>query len=556
MLQSKLYFITNLKCSQIFFRVYFLAKKYSRRFLPIKLVDVSAERVRLNHDGQACVPIFQKRALLAEKEGTYALVLMGQHVPLSAALNWLVPHIQQDRLLYLFNLHYMEYVESLPDPIFSDIVAHWVDQVIPSNKALISVAWHPYVISLRTVVWMQQLAKRHGTLSISLQDKMKASLVLQMNYLMHNLELDVLGNHLIKNIKALLFSGAFFNTKESKVWRAKGLKHLTRQLKSQILSDGMHFELSVAYHSQVFVDLLEIYALGDVDVNILLSPYLPRMAQVLSNLMHPDEMIAQFGDGGLHMSYSPAEVLSVYQRLFDQPLEKPITFTLPEAGYYGAHTESTTLIIDGGRIAPNYLVAHGHGDIQSIELSLFGERVFVDQGVFSYTGEERAISRATQSHNTITLNDNDQADFFGSFRVGWRPKAPTVTQHHGSAALFDCTVSHSAYRRMAGNPECERRLSLMEDTLEIIDAVSAGAGQSVLAGFLLHPSVRVNLCDEGVILETKCATITLHISVPIRIESAEWYPDFGVKEATSRLVLDYGVAPVSQRLSLTWKRKA
>ena len=57
------------------------------------------------------------------------------------------------------------------------------------------------------------------------------------------------------------------------------------------------------------------------------------------------------------------------------------------------------------------------------EFSCSGQRVLIDPGVFEYDeGELRAFSRSTLNHNTVSLDNKDQSDFWKSFRVGRRAK--------------------------------------------------------------------------------------------------------------------------------------
>ena len=72
-----------------------------------------------------------------------------------------------------------------------------------------------------------------------------------------------LGNYLLANSKALIFSGLFFKGKESELWLVKGEKILNTEYKEQILKDGGHFELSPMYHAIITHYLLYCYELID-----------------------------------------------------------------------------------------------------------------------------------------------------------------------------------------------------------------------------------------------------------------------------------------------------
>jgi hypothetical protein len=58
--------------------------------------------------------------------------------------------------------------------------------------------WNSYALSVRVVVWLQQLARRTSRLSPDLV--VEASAVEQLVFLERNLETDICGNH----IKALI----------------------------------------------------------------------------------------------------------------------------------------------------------------------------------------------------------------------------------------------------------------------------------------------------------------------------------------------------------------
>jgi uncharacterized heparinase superfamily protein len=56
-------------------------------------------------------------------------------------------------------------------------------------------------------------------------------------------------------------------------------------------------------------------------------------------------------------------------------------FAMRDAGYYGVRRGGHLLIADAGRVGPDHLPAHAHGDIFSFEWTLRGQRVVVDAGV-------------------------------------------------------------------------------------------------------------------------------------------------------------------------------
>jgi uncharacterized heparinase superfamily protein len=316
--------------------------------------------------------------------------------------------------LWRMHLHYMEFLEEAS----AEEAITWILQWIAANPLNGKVSWRDvwasYTVSLRTVVWMQQAMRHRSRMTAEVEAMIADSLAEQIRYLIDYLETDIGGNHLIKNAKTLLWASAYFTGPEAEAWARRGTKLLRRELGAQILVDGIHFERSASYHAQVFVDLIEVRSLPiDPDLAADLDRRLPAMAQALADLAHPDGKPALFNDAGLDMSYPPAVCLDAYARLHGQQLTPARVFSYPVGGYHGARTGGAYCIVDCGSIGPNELPAHSHGDVLSFELSLGGRRFIVDQGVFEYNaGPRRQASRSSANHNTLSLDDTDQADFF------------------------------------------------------------------------------------------------------------------------------------------------
>ena len=66
------------------------------------------------------------------------------------------------------------------------------------------------------------------------------------------------GNHLVKNLKALVGLGVFLGDDRLV---AHAASHLERQIGVQVLADGGHYERSPSYHCQVLGDLIDVAGL-------------------------------------------------------------------------------------------------------------------------------------------------------------------------------------------------------------------------------------------------------------------------------------------------------
>lgn len=439
-----------------------------------------------------------------------------------------------DDRLWRMTLHAMEWLEALEDEPAFGLMADWPDANPPFTRDAAADAWTAYATSIRTVVWMQQIARRPKQPATAVID----NLAHQLRWLERRLETDIRGNHLIKNIKALIWAGRFFKGAEPQRWRRLGLRLLAQELPRQVLSDGCHYERSPSYHAQVFVDLMECrFALGADPFGGALDGALHRMAQAIADLAHPDGLAAQFNDAGLHMAYAPGACLRAYARLFGCPPRPRAVFAFPEAGYYGFRRGGTCFIADCGPIAPDALVAHGHGDVLSFEWSVGGRRLIVDQGVCQYAaGERRDAARSAVSHNTLCIEQADQADFFNAFRCGRRPRVEAL-RYAPTADGFLLEGTHDGFAHLRGRLRHVRRFEVSEQTVVLHDRLEGRPDRAASIGLLLHPDVVAREEGGAVLLTLGKVRVRVEASEPLAIEPAVWWPDLGVEHATHRLRL-------------------
>jgi uncharacterized heparinase superfamily protein len=321
-----------------------------------------------------------------------------------------------------------------------------------------------------------------------------------------------------------------------------------------VLLDGMHAERSPSYHCQVFADLLACrHALREDPLGGELDDALHRMAQVVADLAHPDGKVALLNDAGLTMSHAPADCLDAYEQLFGRRPAPRTVFALESAGYYGLRTGGDYLVVDCGRMAPDDLPAHGHGDVLSFEWSVGGERIVVDQGVFEYVaGERRQCSRSAVSHNTLCFDGIDQADFFGAFRCGARPDVRILAwapQAHG----FTLEGTHDGFGRSGVDLRHVRRFEASAGVLVIHDSIEGRAERPASLGILLHPEVDVVASGRTALARRGSTRIGIASSEPIAVEDAVWWPDMGCEHASRRLriALAPGTRQVTTSLQVT-----
>ena len=482
-------------------------------------------------------PLFPRRSGMlqtAAKEKTFTFLNQSRRFP--AAVDWFADREDPSSQLWLMNLHYMEYLEEASDELFEELVRDWILHNLPFEDQYWRDAWNSYTLSIRCVVWMQQLASRQGALSDGFISLAAASLDEQLGFLEERLERDIGGNHLIKNIKALLWGSYFFVDSSSERRRRIALAELNRQIPEQILPDGMHFERSPSYHNQVFADLLECRSLLPHPFETL-DDALERMAAVTAELVHPDGDIPLFNDSGLQMSYPPQELLNAYRSIFGEAPRPSTNFAFSDAGYFGYRGRASTTFIDCGPVGPAELPAHSHSDILSFEWSVNGQRVIVDQGVFEYVpGNRREISRSTRSHNTVYIEGAEQCEFFGAFRCAKRATG-IVEAYEPSENGIKLTGRHSGFATLKNSPAHRRCFEVAESAITIEDFLEPSGSYQAFASLLLAPEWNVELHSNSALLERDSLRILVRADSAIRQEEAEWWPNMGESRQTTRLLI-------------------
>ncbi|MEM6615401.1 MAG: alginate lyase family protein [Pseudomonadota bacterium] len=518
-----------------------LELKLKRSFRP-NLSDVPSRKTypKQSETGRPR-PLFPSRSDLAPKKDGDQLVFtfLNRSVAFDRALiDWAAPSCDPKDQLWRMNLHAMEFLEGCDDEDFCRFVDDWLRRDQEDRNQTFRDAWNSQTLSTRCTVWLQELAKRDLTLNPAWVRKVQYAVVDQIRFLTLNLETDIGGNHFIRNIKALIWASAVFTGTEPDRWRSLGLKHLRSQLQRQILADGVHCERSPSYHAIVFADLLEIrHAFGSDPIDGPLDEALADMAQALLDLSHPDGKTALLNDAGLSMARSPQICLAAHQQIFGRNPVRNTVFSYPEAGYFGISDQETYLVADCGRIAPDELPAHGHADVLSFELSVGHQRFVVDQGVFEYSeGEKRQLSREAKSHNTLSLDGVDQADFFSSFRCGRRPKVEVREWQRTKTGMI-LEGAHDGYSHLPGRPAHVRRFEASAGLIRIVDHIEGECLQSAEIAFLIHPDVAVSVASNTARLSSSTAVINMTARGDVRALPAVWWPDMGVEIPTLRLTV-------------------
>lgn len=443
----------------------------------------------------------------------------------------------QASALWVFHLHYHEWLADMraagQRSAARQLVADWLVQFGRYHP----VVWHPYPTSLRLVAWLT-----HGQwLLEGAEDDLKqafyASVRRQAAYVATNVEWDLGGNHLLKNLKALIYAGLALEDAEL---YAQGMAELVRQLPVQILADGMHYELSPMYAAQVLRDLLEMRAVlrNAGGAPKVLEEAVRQLGTALGLFVHGDGALALFNDS--------AELEPFYvAQLLRQSGAGDAPELLPQAGYARLSRGAMTAWLDAGKVGPDENPGHAHADTLSMELDVGRERVVVNCGTYAYQHPLRNVLRSTAAHSTVSLEGAESAEVWGHFRVGRRPRQVELLLQGGAVPLpgGDIWVEgrHDGYAHVGASHRRKLVMAADGSRLRGEDELSFRKGaRRVRAHFHLHPDVNVRLIsDTEAELET-AAGVRLAMKVDggrLDVRDSRYAPQFGVMRPSRQLLV-------------------
>ena len=443
--------------------------------------------------------------------------------------------------LWEYNLQYFEWIWLLDYENAKVAVEDWLNNCPVDPKTS---AWEPYPISLRLINWLMFFCYQHNSLfseDDNFKQKLIQSISQQTNFLYHNLEYHILGNHLLENAFALTFIGVTLEGDGVEKWLKKGFEILDQELNEQILPDGVHFELSPMYHSRILLVLLNLANLNHSQLNQIIHKPLQKMLSAFPYLLHPDGNISLFNDSAFEIYTHPKEILNYSEKIVPDLLSEKKNhkaWQLPDSGYFGyKDTGGNYLICDAGKIGPDYIPGHAHGDMFSFELSLSGHRVIVDSGNFDYNNSEmRKYCRSTKAHNTVEINELDQSTFWGAFRVAERA-TPKQVEFIPDGLKFSLQGSHAGYSNYFRDIIHSRRFIFKSNgegglRLKIQDEILPTKTVKCISRLHLHPDCKIsNISDNMVEVRFPAGHFAVKFSEDVQFsKEVGWYcPQFNVR---------------------------
>jgi len=544
--------VRYLNSAQIWHRVLRSAKKRWRWHSGLKTFDTPAGRLSSLIPLYSGLPELSSEELLANSISAAAdraiavdrnnFRFLNESVDYGNQPDW---HDFNQSHLWRFHLHYFDYLTDLliwskssqtakAHAAYKSLVVSWID----GNPPFKGDGWHSYTISVRLVNWLNAAIYFESSEIAndeSFSRQLLSSIYEQARALSADLEFDVRGNHLIKNLRALLFIAPLFEGGEFEKWIQKSLGFLEKEVAEQILADGGHFERSPGYHLAVLKDILEIALWMQRNLTAppdWLDEALRRMLEYLATILGPDDQVPLLKDTAWGSAVEPADLLAAgaiyfgdaafkisedfglypfllfgrsgWNRFKNWPVSQSTRiFNVHEdSGHYVIKDKpkGDYLILDAGKPCPDYLPAHAHADMFSYEFAANGQRVVVDSGVYEYSaGSWRDYFRSTRAHNTLAVEGADQSEVWDSFRVARRARPGRVTWQSDDGNYALVQGSHDGYCRLSV-PVVHRRTFVWQKQcfLLIVDEV-LGQGKTSASSYLhINPELTFKPIAETV----------------------------------------------------------
>ena len=358
--------------------------------------------------------------------------------------------------------------------------------------------------------------------------------------------------HLLGEGVALFSLGTLCgNSSDTRRWKQAGWDIVLREAERQVLADGMHFEQSTYYHVYALDFFLHARIMAERNcwqVPQSLDDVIKKMLGALTAI-GGGGVPPRFGDDDGGRAFDPrrnrpehlldplatgavfyrcpefkiqnaalveetlwllgAGAVEQFDSLpFQSSLDRPIS--LPSSGIYQMHmTGGYRLTMDAGPQGARG-AGHGHADALSIQVALNGKDILTDPGTCVYVsgGDERMRFRGTAAHNTLQVDQRDQADVDGPFRWGRLP-AVRVERSVAGESFTLLIASHTGYERLS-DPVLHRRavFQVNDELWFVLDLIEGSTSHDLSIAWHLAPEHEWAQ-DENVILVGGKPTLAL-----------------------------------------------
>ena len=411
-----------------------------------------------------------------------------------------------------------------------DEINWWIDD----NPLMYTVNWTCAMdVAFRAVNWLfslNMIVNYSGLTDIFVR-KVGCSLWQHGFFIYYNLENSIpySRNHYTSDLAGLLYIGMLYDySKRGNKWKRKALKEYYSEIRTQVLSSGVHYERSISYH-RLMTEMLSypIYMLERKGERIPLDvkARIAKMYEYIVSYTKPNGMaplIADNDDGRflpfLKRDFRKHGYLndsrSIENRFISAGSLSHFCTSLKNCGIYEdagvaiINKENDYLFINNGGFSgitndtQTRIQSHSHNDLLSFEFALGGKDIIVDSGAYLYTSskDERNGFRSTLKHNTVVVDNEEQNGFASPFSL--------IRNVHkiGIKKINEC-VYEGTYTTVKGKLLHNRSFQLEGHCLTISDDLEKEGNR--------HKAVLNFHFAEGIIPELQDGSVKLNNGVKI-----------------------------------------
>ncbi len=533
--------LRKLSISQIYYRINFLFKKKFNVYQNFYL----KKKVKLFHDTKDIKNDAVNRNYLYDNGLHFEMdvvediiknkfIFLNHKIDFGEQINWNLSEDESKSRLWTFHLHYFDYLVDIAKlyivksdkkyfQYIKKTLLDWSSHNSLKDKNFDYAAWSRYSVSCRLISLIRVYALLKNS---NLSDKLffiflRKLIIKHVLYLKDNLELDILGNHIIKNYKALVFASILFNDNQLHLFTEKIYK---KYILNQFTSvSGMHKEFSPMYSSVVLEDLLDIYNLNRDK----------KLEDVISKLLHcidclnDNDKLFYFNDCVDNFA-KPFSYLKRFAKQLGISFEKIKKINDLDGLIVFSNCEKNNIKL--GINCANIPIQDGHYHCSNLSLELFYKNLkfLTNSGVLGYSNNlNRNLFRSTSYHNTLQFGSFEQSQIWSLFRVGKRAKSSYKISNDDLRNLFiRSNVVH--YNGIVHKRTVE--LDNMNYTLNILDQVNSDKDVSRVY-YHIHPKCIIKkLSENSLEISRENAKIRLNINEEFEIVETPFAEEFGKKQ--------------------------
>ncbi|MCP4111785.1 MAG: hypothetical protein GY749_40715 [Desulfobacteraceae bacterium] len=376
-------------------------------------------------------------------------------------------------------------------------------------------------------------------------------------------------NHLIGEATGLFMIAVLFpELPDAAKWQAYSCRVLNENAEKQFYKDGGSVEQATFYHHYslgFLVMYLTLLTRNGTDASSVLWKTVENAMEFSMNIIKPDKKVPMIGDVDNARSvpvehdkmWDFRDILCIGSALFKRPdfkyvadgfresalwitgtkgfevydnikPESPekISVILPDSGYFvmrtGWESNDHYLCFDAGSQAEGLFydstpsAAHGHSDALSFILSSYGKDILTDPAIYTYNGEYEweAYFRGTAAHNTIKIDNRDQAEYHGA--MTWSHTYKTACHKIISNEFADyIEAGHDGYLKKSGIMHY-RTVLFVKPYYWVLKDILEGENEHHVESFLhFAPDVQLDLDPTERMIRGVCNTgegVSIHYS--------------------------------------------